>query len=92
MQMHRASSPMRSKLLLAPTTTTGHDPRCQADPAWIEQMRVDMLPGGREQPFYSVLVDTRDRPGAQTTYVAQVMERAVVERHWCRSGSGGLGT
>ncbi len=35
-------------------------------------MRVDMLPGGREQPFYSVLVDVRDRPGAQTTYVAQV--------------------
>ncbi|KAI7842305.1 hypothetical protein COHA_003945 [Chlorella ohadii] len=49
----------------------GHDPRCLADEAWIQQMRVDMLPGGREQPFYSVLVDVRDRPGAQTTYVAQ---------------------
>ena len=35
-------------------------------------MRVDMLPGGREQAFHYVLVDTRDRPGAQTTYVAQV--------------------
>ncbi|PRW59357.1 uvrB uvrC motif-containing [Chlorella sorokiniana] len=49
----------------------GHDPRCQAEEAWIQQMRVDMLPGGREQPFYSVLVDERDRPGGQTTYVAQ---------------------
>lgn len=34
-------------------------------------MRVDALPGGREQPFYHVLVDVRDRPGPQTTYVAQ---------------------
>lgn len=50
----------------------GHDPRCMADEGWIQQMRVDMLPGGREQPFYSVLVDVRDRPGGQTTYVAQV--------------------
>lgn len=49
----------------------GHDPHCLADEAWIQQMRVDMLPSGREQPFYHVLVDERDRPGAQTTYVAQ---------------------
>lgn len=34
-------------------------------------MRVDWLPGGRSQPFYHVLVDVRDRPGGQTTYVAQ---------------------
>lgn len=38
-------------------------------------MRVDMLPFGRNQPFYHVLVDERDRPGAQTTYVAQVRRR-----------------
>ena len=31
---------------------------------------VDALPGGREQPFYRVLVDVRDRP-FQLTYVAQ---------------------
>ena len=31
---------------------------------------VDALPGGREQPFYRVLVDIRDRP-FQCTYVAQ---------------------
>lgn len=34
-------------------------------------MRVDLLPQGRQQPFYHVLVDVRDRPGGQTTYVAQ---------------------
>ncbi|KAL4425883.1 hypothetical protein ABPG75_009899 [Micractinium tetrahymenae] len=34
-------------------------------------MNVDMLPLGRHQPFYHVLVDVRNRPGGQTTYVAQ---------------------
>ena len=33
-------------------------------------MRVDSLPTGRDQPFYHVLVDERDRKGSQTTYVA----------------------
>lgn len=56
----------------SPPSLVGHDPHCLADEAWIQQMRVDMLPSGREQPFYHVLVDERDRPGAQTTYVAQV--------------------
>lgn len=31
-------------------------------------MKVDLLPQGRDQPFYEVLVDERDRPGGQTTY------------------------
>ena len=34
-------------------------------------MNVDALTHGRNQPFYHVLPDTRDRPGAQLTYVAQ---------------------
>ena len=34
-------------------------------------MNVDTLQHGRNQPFYHVLPDTRDRPGAQLTYVAQ---------------------
>ena len=34
-------------------------------------MNVDALEHGRNQPFYHVLPDTRDRPGAQLTYVAQ---------------------
>ena len=32
---------------------------------------VDSLEHGRNQPFYHVLPDTRDRPGAPLTYVAQ---------------------
>ena len=39
--------------------------------AWIETMGVDGLPKGRDQPFYHVLVDARDRAGDQVTYVAQ---------------------
>ena len=49
----------------------GYHPRCEQSEAWIRQMDVDSLKYGREQPFYHVLPDTRDRPGAQVTYVAQ---------------------
>lgn len=35
---------------------------------WIREMRVDELPRGRDQPFYAVLVDIRDKPGNWTTY------------------------
>lgn len=49
----------------------GYDPRCLAPEEWIQMMHVDQLPRGRNQPFYHVLVDERDRPGGQTTYVAQ---------------------
>jgi hemimethylated DNA binding protein len=45
-------------------------PNCEASEQWIQQMRVDELPGGRNQPFYWSMVDVRDRP-VQTTYVAQ---------------------
>eukprot|EP00271_Cylindrocystis_brebissonii_P003082 TRINITY_DN13826_c0_g1_i1.p1 TRINITY_DN13826_c0_g1~~TRINITY_DN13826_c0_g1_i1.p1 ORF type:complete len:309 (-),score=27.91 TRINITY_DN13826_c0_g1_i1:793-1719(-) len=49
----------------------GHDPQCSAPKDWQEAMKIDLLPEGREQPFYHVLVDTRDRPGGMSTYVAQ---------------------
>jgi hemimethylated DNA binding protein len=48
----------------------GATPVCEASEQWMQQMRVDELPGGRKQPFYWTLVDVRDRP-VQTTYVAQ---------------------
>jgi hemimethylated DNA binding protein len=48
----------------------GATPSCEASEQWIQQMRVDELPGGRKQPFYWTMVDVRDRP-VQTTYVAQ---------------------
>ena len=38
----------------------------RAEPHWVDTA------GGREQPFYHVVVDQRDRPGTGTnTYVAQ---------------------
>eukprot|EP01026_Neomeris_dumetosa_P018448 TRINITY_DN17223_c0_g3_i1.p3 TRINITY_DN17223_c0_g3~~TRINITY_DN17223_c0_g3_i1.p3 ORF type:complete len:210 (-),score=21.94 TRINITY_DN17223_c0_g3_i1:299-928(-) len=49
----------------------GYDATCRAAEGWIKMMGVDDLPLGRNQPFYHVLVDVRDRPGGQTTYVAQ---------------------
>ena len=49
----------------------GWDDQCKQSADWCEQMRVDELDGGRSQPFYHVLVDGRDRPGGQQTYVAQ---------------------
>jgi len=49
----------------------GWDTVCCATPMWIQEMRVNELPRGTNQPFYSVLVDTRDKPGNWCTYVAQ---------------------
>lgn len=50
----------------------GYDASCQQSEEWMESMGVDSLPGGREQTFYHVLVDARDRAGDQVTYVAEV--------------------
>jgi len=49
----------------------GWDPVCKASVEWIIQMGVDRLTNGRNQPFYYVLVDTRDRQYQSTSYVAQ---------------------
>ena len=49
----------------------GADPTCKQPESWIRAMGVDSLTHGRHQPFYHVLADSRDRPGAQITYVAQ---------------------
>ncbi|CAI5490693.1 unnamed protein product [Closterium sp. Naga37s-1] len=49
----------------------GHDPECSAPSSWQDAMKVDLLTHGRSQPFYHVLVDTRDRAGGVSTYVAQ---------------------
>ena len=47
----------------------GMDPTCAQPEPWIEQMGVDLLPRGRYQPWYHVLVDVRDRAGGQHCYV-----------------------
>lgn len=49
----------------------GHDLQCSAPSEWQEAMKIELLARGQHQPFYHILVDTRDRPGGMSTYVAQ---------------------
>lgn len=44
---------------------------CKASTNWAEANKIGLLPHGTAQPFYLVLVDVRDRPDAQVSYVAQ---------------------
>ena len=46
------------------------DCRCRMDVSWVRTMGLHCLERGADQPFYHCLVDVRDRPGDQTTYVA----------------------
>eukprot|EP00929_Paragymnodinium_shiwhaense_P093929 TRINITY_DN54245_c0_g1_i1.p1 TRINITY_DN54245_c0_g1~~TRINITY_DN54245_c0_g1_i1.p1 ORF type:complete len:428 (-),score=27.21 TRINITY_DN54245_c0_g1_i1:36-1319(-) len=50
----------------------GHESKCLATPRWKANMGIDSIPGGEKQPYYHCIVDDRDRPGGQTTYVAEV--------------------
>merc|ERR1712083_867876 len=47
------------------------EPWCTAPTAWRAQMGVASLARGESQPFYHCLVDERDRPGGQVTFVAE---------------------
>lgn len=47
------------------------EPWCAATAVWRGAMGVANLPRGEQQPFYHCLVDTRDRPGGQTTFVGE---------------------
>jgi hemimethylated DNA binding protein len=49
----------------------GYDTRCMQSEAWMRANAIDTLKHGRNQPFYHVLADSRDRPGAPVNYVAQ---------------------
>ena len=49
----------------------GCEPWCKAPSAWREMMGVASLPRGETQPFYQCVVDVRDRPGNQTTFVGE---------------------
>ena len=49
----------------------GFDLECTQSEEWMQMMNVEGLTRGRMQPFYNVLVDERDRPGAQMSYVAE---------------------
>ena len=50
----------------------GWDETARAPQDWLEQMHKDN-PSWRHQPNYAILVDTRDRPAPQLTYVPQVL-------------------
>eukprot|EP00245_Coleochaete_scutata_P010436 TRINITY_DN3650_c0_g2_i1.p1 TRINITY_DN3650_c0_g2~~TRINITY_DN3650_c0_g2_i1.p1 ORF type:complete len:107 (+),score=22.33 TRINITY_DN3650_c0_g2_i1:30-350(+) len=48
------------------------DPVCRESEDWISAAKVDELPGGRRQPFYQILVNSRDaEPSFQVAYVAE---------------------
>jgi hemimethylated DNA binding protein len=49
----------------------GWDSEARAPEQWLRQMHPPDKPHWRKQPNYSILVDTRDRLDAQTTYVPQ---------------------
>ena len=55
----------------------GVDRKCRQSEAWIVSNGVDLLKKGRNQPFYHVLADQRDRPGTPVSYVAH--EHLVVD-------------
>lgn len=48
-----------------------YDPVCRASPQWVAATGAASLPSGTDQPFYHCLVDIRDRPEAQVSYVAE---------------------
>lgn len=47
------------------------DESCHASAPWVMATGSARLPRGTAQPFYTCLVDLRDRPGAQVSYVAE---------------------
>jgi hemimethylated DNA binding protein len=49
----------------------GWDRECKQGDEWCKRTGVDELSKGRVQPFYHVLVDMRDQPEPQMSYVAQ---------------------
>lgn len=49
----------------------GWDETARAPAHWLAEMHRGQ-PGWGQQPNYAVLVDTRDRPAPQITYVPQV--------------------
>lgn len=48
----------------------GWDETCEADDLWVNQMHIDKLSLGQDQPFYHIFVDHEYRLN-QTTYVAE---------------------
>eukprot|EP00095_Tigriopus_kingsejongensis_P011863 maker-scaffold180_size281610-snap-gene-0.37 protein:Tk11863 transcript:maker-scaffold180_size281610-snap-gene-0.37-mRNA-1 annotation:"f-box only protein 21" len=66
----RVGQVIRHKLWGYHGVIVGWDETARAPEAWIKQMHGDKT-HWRAQPNYSILVDTRDRPSPQVTYVPQ---------------------
>lgn len=74
---HRMGTVIRHKSLGYKGVIVGWDEVCRASDKWIAATSAARLPHGTAQPFYHVLVDVRDRPGAAIAYVAQDLMQAV---------------
>lgn len=61
---------IRHKTLGYRGVIVGRDETCKASIKWMESTGVARLPRGASQPFFHVLVDLRDRPSPQISYVA----------------------
>ena len=57
----------------------GWDETARAPDFWIKEMHQNN-PRWQHQPNYAVLVDTRDRPAPQITYVPQVFNLAEFDK------------
>jgi hemimethylated DNA binding protein len=58
----------------------GRESACSMDEAWIEEHGIDDLPRGRDQPFYTVLPDSRSEIGSNIRYLAEdVLIKAKME-------------
>lgn len=66
-----ATSPIVSLSCVCSAVIIGWDERCQASDKWVAATGTARLTHGASQPFYHCLVDVRDRPDAQISYVAQ---------------------
>lgn len=75
---HKIGSHFRHRRYGYEGVIVGWDLRCSAEQRWIEQMRVDDLPRGREQPFYNVVYAS---PSTSDPYAAR-LQPANQMRHY----------
>ena len=60
----------------------GWDEVARAPANWIQEMHKNN-PSWQQQPNYAILVDTRDRPAPQITYVPQVSSWVELSTKFC---------
>lgn len=65
---HKIGQHFRHKRYSYEGVIIGWDMRCGAEQRWIEQMRVDDLPRGRDQPFYNIMYDNTSSSSPSSSY------------------------